>query len=142
LEALAEKRGAAEALVARRLIEWSRARMSRLTWGRGKVDGSFVPVLDDELGRPHYPLAVYTYGRLEIQFQWLRQPPFSDVKMRQELRRRLNKIQGVSITDDALTRRPSIPLALLASDPQALSDLVETLDWFCDAVAGNASEPQ
>jgi hypothetical protein len=37
--------------------------MPRFTWGKGKVDGSFIPVLDYE-GQPHYPLGVYTSGRL------------------------------------------------------------------------------
>lgn len=37
-----------------------------------------------------------------------------------------------AIPDDAITRRPPIPLELLARDPGALDGLLRTLDWFCE----------
>ncbi|MBA3366493.1 MAG: hypothetical protein H0U03_12060 [Actinobacteria bacterium] len=100
--------------------------LPRFTWGKGKVDGSFIPVLDHN-GQPHYPLAVYTYGRLEIQFQWLTRPPFDDLELRHEFLSRLNGIPGVSFPEDAITR-PSIQLSLLATDPAALQSLKDALD--------------
>ncbi len=130
---LEAKRGPAEAAVARELFEWARVQMPRFTWGKGKVDGSFIPVLDHD-GQPYYPLALYTYGRLEIQFQWLTRPPFDDRELRRDFLRRLNEIPGVSFPEDAITRRPSIQLSVLAADPAALQSLKNVLDWFCVTV--------
>ena len=127
------KRGPTEARVARELLDWARVQMPRFTWGKGKVEGSFIPALDYE-GQPHYPLGVYTSGRLEIQFQWLTRPPFDDLELRRAFLRRLNEIPGVSFPDDAITRRPRIQLSLLAADPEALELLKATLDWFCETV--------
>jgi hypothetical protein len=134
---LATKRGPEEARVARDLLEWARVQMPRFTWGKGKVDGSFIPVLDHN-GTPHYPLAIYTYGRIEIQFQWLTKPPFDDMDLRRELLGRLNQIPGVSLPEDVIGRRPSIPLSLLASDPDALAALKAVLDWFCTEVRSSS----
>ncbi|MGH3103071.1 MAG: hypothetical protein ACRDN6_03115 [Gaiellaceae bacterium] len=130
---LEAKHGPAEAAVARELLEWARVQLPRFTWGKGKVDGSFIPVLDYE-GRAYYPLGVYTDGRLEIQFQWLTAPPFDDLELRREFLGRLNEIPGVSFPEDAITRRPRIKLSLLAADPAALESLKAALDWFCETV--------
>jgi hypothetical protein len=130
--ALEERRGAEETRVARAIEEWASKQMPRFTWGKGKVDGSFIPVLDHD-GQPHYPIALYTDGRVEIQFQWLTRPPFDDHELRREFLRRLNEVPGVSIPDDAITRRPRIPYASLG-DNAALQAFLGALDWFCETV--------
>ena len=63
-----------------------------------------------------------------------------DVELRREFLHRVNAIPGVSIPDDAITRRPSIPLALFAADPKALEALKATLDWFCETVRSDAED--
>ena len=92
----------------------------------------------DYAGQNYFPLALVispTYGAAEIQFQHLaRRPPFDDVGLRREFLRRLNGIPGVSISEDAVTRRPKIPLGLLASEPQVLDAFKCVLDWFCETV--------
>ena len=94
--------------MARAIEEWASRQSLRFVWGKGKVDGSFVPVLDHN-GQSHYPIALYGNGWVEVQFQWLmRRPPFDDLDLRRELLRRLNEVPGVSFADDAITRRPSI----------------------------------
>jgi hypothetical protein len=134
LSELEAKRGPGEAQVARDLLEWARVQKLRIFWGSGKVDGSFQPVLDDG-AQAYYPFGVWTNGRMKIQFQYLmQQPPFADVELRHELRRRLNDIPSISIPEDAVTRLPGIPLALFAADPEALKALKGVLDWFCDTV--------
>jgi hypothetical protein len=130
--ALEERRGMAEAHVARAIEAWASMQMPRFTWGKGKVDGSFIPVLDHN-GQPHYPIAVYTDGRVEIQFLWLVRPPFDDLELRGEFRRRLNEIPGVAIADDAIKGRPRIPLAALTQEA-ALDTFLRVLDWFCETV--------
>jgi ribonuclease HI len=121
-------RGPAEVAVARKLLEWARHHMLRFAWGHGRVDGSFVVVLDHD-GEAYRPLAVYTHGRLEIWFQYLR-PPFDDLALRREFLAEVNKIPGVSFADDAITRRASVPLSVFGSDPAALEALIEALEWF------------
>lgn len=44
LEELKTKRGADDARIARKILEWTRARELRIWWGRGVKDGSFFPM--------------------------------------------------------------------------------------------------
>jgi hypothetical protein len=124
---IAAKQGPAEAEVARELIEWARARRLRFSWGTSKR-GQWCPVLD-YAGWQYYPFWVASSGSVGILFQWLVAPPFDDVEVRHGLRRRLNEIPGVSIPPDAITGRPSIPLELLAANPQALESLKAAFEW-------------
>jgi hypothetical protein len=60
---------------------------------------------------------MWTYGRIEMQFQHLRTPPFDGEDQRREFIRRLNSIPGVAIPEDAtMRRRPSFDMAVLISD--------------------------
>ena len=127
---LLERRGKEETRVARDLYDWTLARDWRPTFGRGKQDASWIPVLAAN-GREHYPIAVYSYGRIEVQFQHLKaRPPFDDEQTRLELLRRLNEIPGVSFDRDLITKRPSIQLSLLARDPSAVEQLEHVLEWI------------
>jgi hypothetical protein len=104
---LLDRRGDAEMRAARDLYDWTLARGWRPTFGAGKQDGSWVPVLAAN-GREHYPIALYSYGRIEVQFQHLKaRPPFDDEQTRLELLRRMNEIAGVSLGPDVITRRPA-----------------------------------
>jgi hypothetical protein len=42
----------------------------------------------------------------------------------------------VSFGSDVITRRPSIPLAVLAADPAALEGLKDVLKWVASEAAG------
>jgi hypothetical protein len=128
-EDLKQKRGEKEAEVARTILAWGKKNLIRLWWGKGKQDGSFYPMLDHQ-GKEHWVTSVWTYGRVEIPFQWmLSRRPFDGEAKRLELRDRLNRIPGVQIPADAITRRPSIPLALLTTEA-ALKDFLAVLDWY------------
>jgi hypothetical protein len=127
---LTAKSGEQEAQVARDLYDWVCARGWRPTFGQGKQDGSWIPVLDAN-GHQHYPIALYSYGRIELQFQHLKaRAPFDDEQTRLELLRRINEIPGVYFGPDVVTKRPSIPLGLLAGDPAALDQLTRVLEWI------------
>ncbi|MBA3261050.1 MAG: hypothetical protein H0T69_00960 [Thermoleophilaceae bacterium] len=129
---LMEKRGEDETRVARELYEWMLARGWIPTFGRGKQDGSWVPVFAAN-GREHYPIALYSYGRIEVQFQHLKaRAPFDDEETRLELLRCVNEIPGVSFGREVITKRPSIQLSLLASNPVALEQLKRTIEWVED----------
>ena len=49
------------------------------------------------------PIILWIYGRIEIQFQWMKGRPFFDeIENRRELMRRLNQIGGVNISEENL----------------------------------------
>ena len=113
------------------LIQWAEDRGLRISWGSGKVYGSFIPVLE-VAGRQYWPIAVFTHGRVEVQFQHMYQPPFDSFDLRKELLERLNQVPGVSIPEDAITGRPRLSLSDLGRNPKMLSELKAVLDWFCE----------
>lgn len=132
LDVLEERRGPTEAEVARRIFEWAEQSDELVWWfGSGKKDGSFQAGLDD--GSVYlWPFALYTYGRIELQFQYIgRRPPFDRREAREELRARLNAISGVRIADGALDARPAVPLAALA-DEAALATFLSVMEWAFD----------
>jgi len=127
---LPDQRPPAEVEVARRLLDWSKKNATRIWWGRGAKYGSFIPILYSG-GVDHQVFAVYpSYGSVEILFQYyLSKPPFDVEAKRLDLRDRLNKIEGVSISLDKLTKRPSIRFGTLTS-AGSLGALLEVFDWI------------
>jgi hypothetical protein len=133
MASLAEQAGPTAVRIATEILRWSEKNSSRVTWGRGTQDGSFVPVLTHR-DVHHAMFAVYSYGRLEVYFQYYRdKPPFADESMRRGLLERFNAIPGVRLPADSITRRPSISLSTF-SDPAALQALLDTLAWYRDQV--------
>ena len=129
LQELERRQGAAEVRVARRILQWASEHQLRLWWGKGSMDGSFFPLFDFQ-GQQYWSLSVWTYGRIEIQFQMMKtRPPFADESKRLELLSRLNALPGVTLPPDAITRRPSIPLSLLHDDA-VLQQFLAICDWI------------
>jgi len=122
-----------EARIDRQILAWARAHGLRIWWGKGSQDGSCFPVLDIK-ERSYTLFCLWTYGKVEVQFQWLKeQPPFADDALRRELLRRLNQIPGVAIPDDRIARRPSFSLAALQNDV-ALQQFLATFDWVIQEI--------
>ena len=122
-----------EVNIARKILEWAHSRTTRVWWGRGSRSGSFVPVLDHK-EKGHSLLAVWTYGTVEIYFYWYKYKlPFDSEEKRRELLSRLNAIAGVSLPDDAIARRPGIPLSAL-KDETALKQFLEVFDWVVQEI--------
>ena len=114
--------------VARRLLDWAVAHNASLDYGSGTQSGSIFVVFSHK-GTSTWPIALWTYGTIEIQFQHiLKGPAFGPEERRRELQRRLNGIPGVSIGDEGLNRRPNIRMTLL-SDSQSMKVFIDTLDW-------------
>ena len=109
---LSQRRGEPEATVARRLLEWANQHGLRVGWKQGKKDGPFFPSYINRFGQ-HLLFSVWTYGTIEIQFQHMKNPPFADEAKRKELAQRLAAIEGVSIPEFALSKRPSFKLGIL-----------------------------
>jgi CBS domain-containing protein len=119
--------------VARQILDWARGKKLRVWWGRGKENGSFIPVLDHQ-GVGHQLFAVYTYGTLEFYFQHhAYKPPFDAEEKRLELMEKLNTIAGVKLHSYQLTRRPSVSLEVFAND-DARKQLFAVYEWFLDEI--------
>jgi hypothetical protein len=125
----AERSGEARAGVVRRLFEWfdDRGDLDE-AFGKGTKDGSWQAGYWNPI-RYIWPFVVYTYGRVEIEFQHIaKRSPFDDLALRTALRDRLLAIKDVSLPDDAIDRRPSIDLNLLI-DASSFAEFTATLDW-------------
>jgi hypothetical protein len=129
---LEERRGKDEAEAAKRILGWANARDLRIWWGRGKQDGSFFPLVEYR-SVTHWLFSVWTYGRVEVQFQHMGKSPFGERTKRMELLRRLNEIQGIDIPVDKISKRPSIPLHLLTDDA-VVGQLLSTWDWVVQEI--------
>ncbi len=128
-EELRQRKGDKEVDTARTILAWAKKSLPRIWWGKGNKDGSFYPMLDYK-GENHFVTSIWTYGRVEIPFQWIRtRKPFDDEARRLQLLDRFNKIPGVGIPADAVNRRPTISLAELA-DPVAIKEFLAVLDWY------------
>lgn len=124
-----------EARVAKRILDWAQDRGCWIWWGKGAQDGSFFPMVrqGDET---HWTIAVWTYGRIEIQFQWMRKrPPFDLREKRLELLRKLNEVLGMAIPEDGIERRPSVPLRLLAESGR-VEGFLGVMDWVVREMRG------
>lgn len=130
---LEERNGPQAVGVARRVIEWARKRGLRLWWGTGQRSGSCFPFAGP-LGAGHHTIALWTYGRVETQFQWMRhQPPFDSETRRAELLARLNALADVHLPKEAIELRPPFDMAALY-DPAALEQFIAVLDWVVDEI--------
>ncbi len=118
---------------ARTLLEWAQKKMTRVWWGEGTRSGSFVPVLEHH-GQSHYVIAVWTYGSVEMGFQWMKtRPPFHDEAKRRELLQRLNAIPGITLPADSIGRRPNFSLSIL-TNADILTQFLAIMDWFIEEI--------
>jgi hypothetical protein len=136
---LEEQYGPQVAQVARRIFGWVDGRGDlRDYFGAGTKDGSFQAGYWD---RPRYlwPFVLYTYGRIEIQFQHIaKRPPFDDPALREQLRAKLEAIPRVHLPEVVEAKRPSIELAAL-SDGDSFNSFTAAMDWaFAQANASAA----
>jgi hypothetical protein len=130
--ALEARRGADEAGVARKILEWAETGPFDIWWGKGKHDGSFFPMLEHKDTR-HWLISVWTYGRLEVQFQQMKTEPFNRESKRLEFLRRLNEVPGIDLPTSRINKRPSFLLSVL-KDEAALRQFLEVLNWFVQEV--------
>ena len=122
------KRGENEVKVAKKLLEWGKANTSYIWWGKGKITGSFIPILKFKEDWTSV-IAVWTNGIVAIQFgTMLLRPGFDDESKRKEMQMRLNAIEGVYVPDDLISKYPSIPLSSFKNEEQ-LNQFIEILDW-------------
>ena len=130
---LEARKGAASAAAARDVIAWGAEHGFRITYGTGARAGSCYLIVDHN-AEWFCPIALWSSGTVETQFQYLKyRPPFDSPAVREELAQRLSGIPGVAIPTDSLEKRPSFPVELLG-EPGALEKLLAVLTWFEETV--------
>jgi len=133
MEEFERRNGVRKRHTAQKLLEWSKQYFTKIFYGKGLRSGSYVPVYEIE-NHDYYPFAVYTYGRIEIYFQWyITRPPFDNENNRLELMSRLNNIKNITLKQTDITRRPSIDLAVLETD-ESFKQFCDTYSWFIDKI--------
>jgi len=108
-----------------------------VTYGRANQTSCFLGLRFEQLDSI-WMAVIYPTGFVEIVFQWLApRPPFDDIRIRDELRQRLNQIPGIDIPAAKLALRPSIRADLFTND-SALQRFAETSAWFLDRARSNS----
>jgi hypothetical protein len=134
IQDLENRRGKEEAVIAQRILDWARQNSLRIWWGKGAKDGSFYLLLDRNQEFYYIAISVWTYGRVEVQFQYMRgKAPFDDEAKRIELLQRLNAISGIFIPSDGIGRRPTFPLASLKENT-SFSQFLNILNWVVEEI--------
>ena len=119
--------------VARRLLEWATGHGLRIWWGRGRLKGSFFPMLDHAEGN-YFTFSVWTNGKVEIQFQRMYDKPGNQGEGSPEvLRANLDRIPGVALSDSSTRGKPGIALNVLSSS-SAIDTFIDSFDNYLSAV--------
>ena len=86
-----------------------------------------------------WPFTIYPSGKVEVVFQHMAsRPPFDDVQIRDEFRRRLNKVSEVDLPASKIELRPGFQLDVL-QHPERRDAVIEALAWFHTAVCSDNS---
>ncbi len=124
-----------EAQVARRILDWAKGQDCCIWWGKGAQAGSFFPMIEkgDE---SFWTISVWTYGRVEIQFQQMKtRPPFDNPAKRHELLDKLNALPGISLPPDAIEKRSNLKLRWMAEEGR-VERFLEVLGWVVGEIRG------
>ena len=81
-----------------------------LDFGKGDETSCFLMLAGSQTRPDIWPLTLYPSGRSEVVFQHLaRRAPFDDPALREQLRQRLNTVEGVDLPAAKIELRPSFP---------------------------------
>jgi hypothetical protein len=115
-----------------------------VTFGSGAADGSIIILFRSAPGGPYRSgmdvvfLTLWTYGTIEIDFQYLSSfGAFKDRAAREELLRRLNEI-GCDIAEEKVDKRPNIAWAVLDENDR-LERFLTIQKWVVDVAAETLS---
>jgi hypothetical protein len=125
--------GVRDAATARKILEWAESNALSVWWGEGRQSGAFHLGLRLR-GEWYHLIGVWTGGAVELQFEYMRnRPPFDSEANRLEFFRRLDAIPGMDLPDDAITRRPGVPMSVLG-DEAVLEQFLEVLTWAAQQI--------
>lgn len=135
-EELETRKGEESVAAARRILQWSSDQQDQgmiTWWGKGKRSGSFVPYFYHN-DQQQQLFAVWTYGTVEIYFQWYKyKAPFDDEAKRIELLEKVNEIEDVEISKEDIEKRPNIRLPILA-EKERMEQFLSVYDWVVEEI--------
>lgn len=131
--------GTREVEIAKRLFEWMQHDGQReLVFGRGKENGTVYPEFKVN-GVRVTPFYLSSDGKLWFQFGALQDKPvFGPMDSRRALMERLTTIRGVNFSEADLTKYRSIPLRVIADDPEGESKFFATLAWMAQQLENSS----
>jgi hypothetical protein len=131
LAAIGERCGNRQAAIAAQLADWMAKSASKVWFSNGVEKGTMGTMF--RIGKDDInPFILRSDGQFRVAFQYMMKGHFREEAVRQNLQTRLNRIQGISIPDDSLTRRPGIPLSSL--EDGRVDQLLDVLNWFVSEV--------
>jgi len=134
LSDLKTRNGPQALAVATRIAQWMKDRADSVWFGSGGQDGSMGMTIVAN-GHNYYPLAIWSYGRVEIRFQYLLTGPFESEEKRREFLERLNKVHRISLPTNSITGRLSIPILALLNETR-LDQFLKVMDWLVEQLKG------
>lgn len=130
---LAERQDSVTVAAVGELLQRWAALGGRLEFGTAAETSCFL--VSGRAGRGLRLATVYPSGKFEVQFQHLAaRPPFDDLELREELRRRFCEAPEIDLPASRVSLRPSFDLDLLAGG-DVLDGVTEALSWFLERAA-------
>ena len=115
-----------------RFHEWATEYSVECKWGTSQM-GMMIPIVTHK-GIKHYFGWFWTNGKIYVDFRDMRPNlPFSDLALREELQRRLEKISGIPLPPNAVDRQPSINMSAIATE-DGLAQFLDTFAWYVDTI--------
>ena len=125
---LTAQKGEESTAIARKLLDWAQRNLLRVRWGKGNFYVGYAGPGFEQ--RPYWLLSVYSKAIVYVHFaDMLDRLPFSDEAKRLELLDHLNRVQGISIGADKITKYPSVRFVALR-DSTALDQFLAVGDWW------------
>ena len=122
--------------VVKKLLAWTHKNQFRIWWGQGSQNGSCYPIIDLP-NSSHQFFSLWTNGKIEIEFQWMRRyPQFADPEKLLTVLRMLNEIPGVRIAEEAVKGRPSFSVSVLR-DEKNYSRFIDAVEWLLQEIRVN-----
>jgi hypothetical protein len=145
---LAKRCGNEAVSVFRKIEEWSHSLPElAIFYGRGKSDGSLQiaykggddPSIYQYQSGDTVILTLWSYGRVEIEFQYLMaRQAFASQAVREELLRQLTLRSTLKISAEKISKRPSVQWSELA-DAANMRTLFSAMEWVVKEFAATKS---
>jgi uncharacterized DUF497 family protein len=123
--------------VAARILAWSKSNVTRVWWGRGKTEGSYVPIFHHN-GVDYQLFAVRTGAgsgaTVELYFHYYQsKPAFQSHDSRRTLLAKINAILEKPLPDEVISKLPKVPLRQFR-EPVKVEAFLDAYEWFLEHV--------
>ena len=117
--------------IAKNVNRWIGPLVDEITWGQ--ATGRMVPTIHEN-GNRYQLFVIRADGMMVVRFAYLRlKPPFDAEPVMNEFLDRINEVPGLSFGVEALAKKPTFPLQVLAS-PGALDKFKQAIEWMIEKI--------